>query len=361
LGMRKNSWWGFAAFGFFAGVAATIKPTALLFSALLLIVVVVAWKKESRKLGADLLWASSAFFIGPLAAFFFLCKQGALRAFLGGFSGIIPYYASLGHKPLGFLLAHSISPVMPMVVLWLLLLVLARPKLTTERLILFCGAAFGLVSYVVQARGYPYYRYSLLAFLLPLMAIDFSAAFKSSPGWRARGAYAIAALGIFVGAFVIAPTSIYYIHSYETHEDFITSLSSTLDELGGSSLSGHVQCVDSISGCGTTLYRMRLIQATGVLSDFLLFGPESVPVVRSTRKQFLQAMEERHPEVIVVSGWLHIDGPGDYKKLDRWPQFAEVLSDKYVLKTQWSPSRPNHWWSRKQWPDGYRVYVLRAK
>jgi hypothetical protein len=361
LGMRKNSWWGFAAFGFFAGVAATIKPTALLFSVLLMTVVVVAWKREGRKLGADVVLASSAFLIGPLAAFIFLWKQGAVRAFFGGFSGIVPYYASLGHKPLGFLLVHSISPLMPLVVIWFLLLLAMRPKLTLDRVILLCGVGFGLVSYVVQARGYPYYRYSLLAFLLPLMAVDFSAALRICHGWRLRAGSALAALGLVVGAFVVAPTSIFYIHSYETHEDFITSLSSTLDELGGASLSGRVQCVDSISGCGTTLYRMSLVQTTGVLSDFLLFGPDDVPVVRSTRSQFLRAIEGRPPEIIIVSGWLHINGPGHYKKLDRWPQFSEMLTDKYLLKTQWSPSRPNHWWSRKQWPDGYRVYVLRAK
>lgn len=361
LGMRKNRWWGFALFGIFAGVAATIKPTALLFGALLLIVVLVSSKRQSRNLGADLAFASAGFLIGPIGAFVFLWQEGAIRAFLAGFSGIVPYYATLGHKPLGFLLVHSISPLMPLVLIWLLLLFLARPKLTMERVILLCGVGFGLVSYIVQARGYPYYRYSLLAFLLPLMAIDYSTAFKRKQGGLARAGYVVAALGLCVGAYVIAPTSIFYIHRYETHEDFITSLSSTLDELGGADLSGHVQCVDSISGCGTTLYRMRLVQATGVLSDFLLFGPETAPVVHATRKQFLQAMEEHPPKVIIVSGWLHIDGPGDYKKLDRWPQFSDLLTEKYLLKTQWSPGRPNHWWSREQWPDGYRVYVLRAK
>jgi hypothetical protein len=170
----------------------------------------------------------------------------------------------------------------------------------------------------------------------------------------------LAVLGLFVGGFVIAPTSIFYIHHYETHADFIASLRATLEEAGGASLSGHIQCIDSISGCGTTLYKMRLVQSTGVLSDFLLFGPETVPVVRSTRRQLLQVIETNPPKVIVVSAGLHIDGPGDYRKLERWPEFSEVLSLKYLLKTQWSPNRPNHWWSRKQWPDGYRVYVLRT-
>ncbi|QHS51901.1 glycosyltransferase family 39 protein [Edaphobacter sp. 12200R-103] len=358
-GVRKDRWWGFALFGVFAGVAVTIKPTAPLFAALLLLVLVITYRRQNRRSIIDVASASAAFFIGPIAAVVFLWQKDALRAFIVGLSGIVPYYASLGHKSLGFLLAHSVSPLMSLVVIWLLLLLVSRPKLTPERVILVCGVAFGLFSYIVQQRGYPYYRYSLLAFLLPLMAMDFAAAFRS---WQAqRVCYALAALGLLIGGFVIAPTSIFYIHRYETHADFITSLRATLEEAGGASLSGHIQCIDSISGCGTTLYKMRLVQSTGVLSDFLLFGPETAPVVRSTRRQLLEAIEEDPPKVIVVSASLHLDRLGNYRKLERWPEFSGVLSQKYLLKTEWSPHRPNHWWSREQWPDGYRVYVLRAQ
>ena len=129
----------------------------------------------------------------------------------------------------------------------------------------------------------------------------------------------------------------------------------------GSSFQGTCSVSDSISDCGTTLYKMRLVQSTGVLSDFLLFGPETTPVVRATRTQFSDAMASAPPQVIVVSGWLHIDGPGDYKKLERWPGFAEFLSTNYSLEKEWRPSRPDHWWSRQVWPDGYRVMFGRDR
>jgi hypothetical protein len=251
-------------------------------------------------------------------------------------------------------LLHSISPLLPVVLLWLLLLAVVRPHLSWERLALLCGIGFGLISYIVQARGYPYYRYPLLVFLLPLMAIDFTSALRLRSTARV-----IALSGLIVGSAIIAPTSIFLIHQYETHADFMTSLEENLDRLGGPELSGHVQCIDSISGCGSTLYRMRLVQSTGVLSDFLLFGPETTPVVRATREQFRRDITRNPPRVIVVSSWLHIDGPGDYRKLARWPEFAEYLSTKYQLETEWTPGRPNHWWSRKQSPDGYRIYVLK--
>ncbi len=359
-GVRRNRVWSTAAFGLWAGIAATIKPTILPFGAVLLVLAVLTLRRRGLGVRAHAIAASAAFFCGPVAAFVFLWRLDAVRAFIDGFSGIVPYYASLGHRPLGFLLLHSISPLLPLVIVWIVLLGVQRPRLTWERAALFLGVVFGLVSYVAQQRGFPYYRYPLLVFLLPLMAIDFSMALRSSTRGFAMAARALAVAGLVTGGLIIAPVSAVLIHRYETHADFISSLEESLEALGGQQLSGHVQCVDSISDCGTTLYKMRLVQSTGVLSDFLLFGPETTPVVRATRAQFSDAMVSAPPQVIVVSGWLHIDGPGDYKKLERWPEFAEFLSTNYSLEKDWRPSRPDHWWSRQVWPDGYRVYVRKG-
>lgn len=359
MGVRRARLWPFVLFGFFSGIAATIKPTILPFGAVLMALACVALRRRMQPFATYVLGASAAFVAGPLVAIVFLIEKHALGAFIGGLSGIVPYYASLGHKKLGFLLSHSTSPLMPIVLIWLVLIAIRRPKFNWERAALLCGVGFGLLSYVVQARGYPYYRYPLLAFLLPLMAIDFTTALRPSSGSVARCTSMLAAIGLVVGALVIAPMSIVLIHRYEVHADFIASLENALDGLGGPKLSGHIQCIDSISGCGTTLYKMRLVQSTGVLSDFLLFGPDLKPAIQSTRQEFLREINRNPPEVIVVSGWLHIDGPGNYQKIERWPEFATLLTNKYVLKTEWNPTRPNHWWSREQWPDGYRVYVLR--
>ncbi|HEY6377311.1 MAG TPA: hypothetical protein VIX90_17460, partial [Edaphobacter sp.] len=258
-----------------------------------------------------------------------------------------------------FLLLHSISPLLPLVLIWIVLIAVQKPRLNWERAALFCGVGFGLISYVVQARGYPYYRYPLLVFLLPLMALDFTATLQSVSGRLAPAIRGLAIAGLVTGSLIIAPVSAFLIGHYELHTDFITSLEENLDALGGSKLSGHIQCIDSISGCGSTLYEMRLVQSTGVLSDFLLFGPDSTPVVHATREQLSKAIAANPPQVIVVSSWLHIDGPDNYMKLAKWPEFTDYLSRNYYLKVDWTPSRPDHWWSRQQWPNGYRIYVLK--
>ena len=278
-------------------------------------------------------------------------------------TGMVPYYASLGHRTLGYLLLHSVSPLLALVLIWFAVLALARPRLDWERGMLLCGVVFGLASYVVQARGFPYYRYPLLAFLLPLLAVDFAAAMElvrsRLPRLKVAGALALAAQ--CVGGFWLGPQSAVLVHRDRWWEtDFTSSLEQNLDRLGGSRLSGQVQCLDSVSGCGTTMYRMRLLPATGILLDFPLFGTPDAAFVRQYRAEFRDRVFAHPPAVIVVSSWLYPSGPDDYKKLDRWPELAEWLQRDYRLDTDWKPPRTMRWWSREEWGPGYRIYVVRS-
>jgi hypothetical protein len=442
LAVRKRKLWPAAAFGLLSGIAATIKPTTLPLTLAQLALALYAlnkiqgesvvpetvspsgarraksgvpgelarwggksgvsgelarWGGKSGVSGELARWggksrdprifllvisATLAYVIAPILALIFLVRERALAAFLAGFHGIIPYYASLGHRPLSFVLLHSISPLLPLVLLWLGILVLLRPQLDWERAALLAGVAFGLLNCVVQQRALPYYRYPLLVFLLPLMAIDFTRALRPGPNPSAgapfvtalssrvrsdRAAKYLAAVALAFAAFFLAPQSAVLIHRYRWWEtDFISSLQQNLSALGGSSLSGHIQCIDSISGCGNVLYRMRLQPSTGVLSDFLLFGaasdrqpPETIPIIRQTRAQFSAAILARPPQVIVVTSHLHMDGPDNFQKLSRWPAFAGFLATRYTLQTEWSPSRTARWWSREETPASYRIYVLR--
>ncbi|MGA1982755.1 MAG: hypothetical protein ABSG84_09775 [Acidobacteriaceae bacterium] len=397
VAIRKRKLWPIAVFGLLSGIASTIKPTTLPLTLIQLALALYALRKiqgeslapktvipsEARSAKSRdprifllALPAALAYLIAPIVALIFLVREHALAAFLDGFHGIIPYYASLGHRPLSFVLLHSISPLLPLVLLWLAILLLLRPHLDWERAALLAGVLFGLLNCVVQQRALPYYRYPLLVFLLPLMAIDFTRA-ATNPGGPSfavpsqrvgsRAAKCLAALALAFGSFFLAPQSAVLIHRYRWWQtDFISSLQQNLSALGGSSLSGHIQCIDSISGCGNVLYRMRLEPATGVLSDFLLFGaasdrqrPNSIPIIRDTRAQFSAAILAHPPEVIVVTSHLHMDGPDDFQKLSRWPAFAGFLATRYTLQTEWSPSRTARWWSREETPASYRIYVLR--
>ena len=318
---REGSRWSAGCFGLLSGIALTIKPTTVIFTgAVMLLAVSMLRLQRVRRpqdeaggnLGNTTLTeilgpAAAGFLIAPAIALLFLIREHALRAFFAGFHGIVPYYASLGHRPLSYILVHSVSPIISLVILWIAVLALDRATLLPTlnslhfdlvRPLLWIGVLFGLINCVVQARALPYYRYPLLAFLLPLMALDFSTAVqgRSFSSLRVQTVRTLAAAAILVGSLFLAPQSAILIHRYRWWEtDFLTSLEDNLNRLGGQRLSGHVQCIDSVSGCGTVLYRMRLEPATGVLSDFLLFGgvsdgSETPPVVRDTRAVFSAAM-----------------------------------------------------------------------
>jgi len=372
----RRDWPWAAAFGLFSGAALTIKPTALpLTAAQLLLALYVLRGRGRQGESPNRRWlryagaATAGYLVAPGIALMFLLRERALAAFFANLHGLVLYYSGLGHRPLGFLLLHSVSPLLPLVLLWLAVLALRRQPLDWERAALVCGALFGLVSYLVQARGFPYYRYTLIVFLLPLMAVDFTRAAETqlSDLWRAtshirriKAAQWLALAALAFGGFFLAPQSAVLIHRYRWWEtDFISSLQQNLDALGGERLSGHIQCIDSISGCGNVLYRMRLEPANGLLVDFPLFGADDVPFVRQTRERFFAAMNASPPQVLVVTSALYVDGPGEFRKLDRWPAFKSFLANDYTLETEWSPTRTARWWSREETPASYRIYVLR--
>jgi hypothetical protein len=361
LAVRRSATWWMLGFGLLAGLALTIKPTALPLSAAQFAVAIYALRHTGAR-GRAIGPALAGMLVAPAIALAFLLREGAVAAFWAGLHGMVPYYASLGHRPLGFLLVHCISPLMPLVAMWFAVLALARPRMNLERGLLLCGVAFGLVSYLVQARGFPYYRYPLLAFLLPLMAMDFTVAMHqvTAAGWRWRTAGGLAVAALVVGGLFLGPQSAVLVHRYRWWEtDFNTSLEANLERLGGRQLSGQVDCIDSISGCGTTLYWMRLLPANGMLLDFPLFGDAAVPFVQRSRARFREQAMEHPPQVIVVSSALYVDGPGNYRKLDRWPELQTFLSREYRLDTDWKPPRTQRWWSREEYGPSYRIYVRR--
>lgn len=385
--VRSGSVMAACGFGLLSGIAITIKPTALLLTVLQVGVVWIyskqRWATTDSMVPKAVIAGSVGWLVAPVICVLFLLRERAVEAFLGGFHGLVPYYASLGHRPLGFVLTHGLSPIEPLAGAWLVVLLLrrvpGREYLTVTHALLLAGVLFGVANCVLQHRALPYYRYPLLAFLLPLIGLDLLAATDAPneasggserPGaarWQYGRALALVALGF--GGLWVAPQSAVLIHRYRWYQtEMLDSLQQSLRALGGSRLSGQVQCIDSISGCGTVLYRMRLEPATGILSDFTLFGnttdlrpAQDIPLIRDTRAQFLSALAAHPPAAIVITSHLHMTGPDDFGKLDLWPALEQVLAAKYSLSTEWHPSRTERWWSREEFPAAYRIYVLKPR
>jgi hypothetical protein len=367
------------AFGLAVGLAATIKPTAGPLGVVLLGMAAIYragwWRVGSSRSGSGampttayarrrvapfLTWVAigiGAMTVPVAGMLLWLERKHALGAWLMTQRVLLPSYAMQERRPFGFTLSHSISPLLPLVLLWLLCVALRGPAWPRfERVLLATGAAVSLLALLAQGKALPYQRYPMLAFLLPLIALDLTSA------WRKRGAVrCVAWAGICCGCMVLAPMALVKVHRFDARpQEFDAMLAADLRNLHAGDLNRRVQCLDTIQDCLPTLYTLHLLPATGVLGDVELFGPSSQPVVAAARRKFFNEIEARPPLVFIVVSGFFLDGTSGYRKLDAWPEFAEWLNAQYRLEVERTPTRPVRWWSRPQAPAGYRIYVLKA-
>jgi hypothetical protein len=339
--------------GFFAGAAVTIKPTAALFAIAFAIAALVANRKSTLRACQAISFGVAGFAIPIATTTIFLYREHALAAFWNILLGLISYHASLDHRHLGFLLLHSVSPLLPLVILWAYLVIRHRCWQDSEHAILLSAIACGLLSYCIQAKGYPYHRYPFLAFLLLSMGILFATAFRGKGFDKFVGG-----AGLLIGVLVIAPVSAFKASTYDWHnQEFITMLQSDLNRLGGANLSDHIQCMDTTAGCINTLYRMNLVQSTGFLYDCYFFSHRQTPVTEELRIKFWQELLANPPGVLIVSNQFCLGQASTYDKLRSWPQLNQYLTENYALLAERTPPHLVRWWSVTQAPLGYRVYV----
>jgi hypothetical protein len=344
-------------FGLCAGTASTIKPTFILLGPALLIALFTVRRRSRHPSLKFMAYGLAGFLLPLLGMIAMLAGFRALHAFVATTRGIMLYHASLARRPLGFLLTHSISPLVPLICIWLLTLPFLRSRWKSwEAAALAIGLLFGLLSYVVQAKGYPYQRYPLIALLLLVISVDLLDAIRgNSKVMRVLG-YA----GLVFGVLYLAPKSVWAASRYDWRDtEFLDLLEHDLNQLGGPALSGRVQCIDTTGGCYNALYREHLVQSTGFLYDEFIFGQDRNGVVMANRRAFWTAIQAQPPAVFIVVDGLFPSGPPGFGKLARWPQFDEYLRANYVMYAQRQPLHEVHWWNRPDPPQAYRLYVTK--
>ena len=354
-------------FGLAAGIALTFKPTPAPFILLLFVLAGIYLHGHNRGWARPLAMAMTGLFL-PLAVIgIYLRSEHALGSFISVLRTTLPYYATLGRKSFGELLL-GISPSVWGFILVVLPIALWKPATLTwkeyashagvlvghtresedwdswESKMLGLGVLFGLASYFAQGKGIPYHRYPFLAFLFLWGALHLTSAMRRRGRMQAAGAIGIAY------CLVLAPSYVREAESNVWSSSYINALTADLRELGGPALNGKVQCVGFEAECSTTLYRMRLPQATGLFYDFLIFGPANEPAIQSNRARFWQELKKNQPEVFVVHTGLFPKRDG-YEKLTNWPLFANYLAGDYVLYAdrQFPPSH--------SLDMAYRIYI----
>ncbi len=367
LRSQRPSRYGLSLFaGLCLGAASSIKPDSLLLAPLLLVFVAWALRRRQRPFALHLAAAGAGVLLPLLGSLLFLLRWHALHAFLALMLQLAPYHASLWRLPASTLLLQAVSSVtLPLFCLWLAVFLGQQRWRNPEDQLLLLGFFFGIFSFYVQGRGYPYHRYPSQVFLLLLAAIAFADALRSSrPANRfARACVKACALaGLAFGSLVLVPRSLQEVLHFSWRSDsFDHALTADLSTLGGPALSGNVQCLDMAGGCITTLYRMQLVQSTGFLYDCYLY-PAQPPAAAylderdRDRRAFMQALLTHPPSLFIVTS--DECGPPDflYRKLARWPWLNTWLAANYRVAREWRPTVTQSWGGRPVLPYGFRIY-----
>ncbi len=365
--------------GICLGAAATVKPDALVLAPPLLGLVAFQLRREHRRWGSHLGLACVGILLPLLASLVFLLREHALAAYLDLMIHLAPYHASTWRLTSRELLTGAVSSVMlPLFCLWIPVFAVERRWRHFEDRALLLGFLFGVFSFYLQGRGYPYHRYPSEVFLLLLAAIAFTDALRGRPAPvlpSRRASFILrscAVAGLAFGALVVVPRSLAEVIRFDwRHDAFQEALRADLTSLNASGLNGpplngNVQCLEMAGGCITTLYRMRLVQSSGFLYDCYLYPTEDQAVAHIAerdryRRAFQAALLAHPPRALVVSS--DECGPPDfkYRKLDRWPWLAAYLGGRYKLLREYMPTTFESWGGKPARPYGYRIYRLEAR
>ncbi|WP_221313374.1 hypothetical protein [Granulicella aggregans] len=348
----KRAVWMALLYGLLIGATATIKPVLLPLGLVLLLA--LGWIAHRRGLRVwSLLSAGAIGIIIPVGAVLLWLKWiGAFQSFLSILTGLLPLHAQMGRKTLSFLLSHALSPVALLAALWLVLQVLERRKISAEKAELMIGIVGTAVAYIAQGKGYPYQRYPLLAILLVLIGMDLNRALDIK---GAIGRFAMATC--ILSSFVFAPRYAWLTTTFSNTTPFQDALSERLLGLDSpTELSGHVQCLDTFGGCINSLYDLQIRQSTGFIYDCYLFSSESTERERY-RTKFWNSYQLAKPRVVVETNQFCFGDARGFDKLATWPLLDEDIRQKYEMKSAWRSQVLQHWWSRREEPSEFKLYV----
>jgi hypothetical protein len=342
------AWIGAAAL--MCGLATSIKPHVLLVG--LAFFAVLCWLirpgPADRRfavrggLGAATLWAFAGMIPPTVMVVAYLSYWRAWPAFLDIMHTAIPWYAGLQRTPIAEVLGSSMWQLVTgaglITAFWP-----SRRERGWDLEWAFLGVAGGFALFLIQGKGWAYHRYTETVFLALWASVACARALQGGLLAKVSGVAGLV-LCALLGLGLAWRASI---ATYPARN--LPSLERDLQRLGGPALSGKVQCLDMVmGGCITALYDLKLVSATGLIGDPVLFPDHPSAVTDSYRKQFAQTIAERPPQVIVISSYSWPSGRYTYDKLRNWPAFTAALAQRYHLAHEVTTTHDG---------VGYRLYV----
>jgi hypothetical protein len=327
VAVRKNRPILMLPFGLSLGIAMLMKPTVAPFAVVELLFAYFAIKQRAQSPSNYLIHSLGGFGIAVAILLSFLLPD-SLGPFLFLERKTIPYYSKFAPATWGYLLKHSLpASAVFLIPLAVLLAIMNRNRADWEIWAIRAGVVLGALSYFIQRKGYTYHRYSFLAFALLWFSIECAIAMKKR-GWLRN----FGVIGIALALLVVLPRNTNRLRHMRHDRDPLTDqLQLDLQRLGGTRLQNRVQCLDLVTGCYSALYRLGLVQSTGIMGDLPFFGPDDGAVVPYYRKIFWDDIHSHPPQVIVLSSeWF--GEQYSFDKLNAWPQFRDYLNSAYTLE-----------------------------
>jgi hypothetical protein len=346
--------------GIFLGCAATVKPSGIFFAVTLTVIAIYHLHRNNQRILIPFTLLADGFAIPLLLTALWLHHHHALRAFLTTMRGLAAYHASLGRPSLAALIIGSFPNVLLAVAIPALPLFLTtKPWRTTQGQLILAGILLGCASYILQGKGYPYHRYPTEAFLFLLIA-TIAFPLLTAPNWQRY----FAILTIALGAFFLGPISAHIANHFDwRNQEFNHQLAADLTTLSNNNLNtlqNQIQCFDNTAGCINTLYNLQLVQATGYLYDCYSFQSKQSPYQDRYRADFLTAIAQANPRLLVVTDQDCFTLTRTFTRLDRWPQFTAYVAQNYTLTKQYTPPHTIAWWRHPAQPFSYRIYERNA-
>ena len=293
--------------GVCAVIAAAIKPSGLLLLALPAITMAgLRWREAAWIMAGAA--GTGLVLLGVLAA------SGALAPFVAMLQGLMPLYAALDSRKISDIVKDTAGWLAPTDGLALAAaLAITVPKPPRVRALIGL-TLFGLIHLLAQGKGWFYHGYPLAIGLACWGA--WSLAVLSIP--RAALCLTITAATL---AWLVPPA----LTQAETYPALRAASAMQLALQSRLPRGARVQVLDSDNGAFIAMARAGMRQATPHIQWFsLLLAPDSV------RRDFVAGLAADPPAAILLtnSQWPQASG---FEAADRWPEFAALLTSRYVL------------------------------
>jgi hypothetical protein len=332
------------------GLAASIKPTFLPLPFALMALMALVLRRRNIPALPYLGWALLGFAAVFALDIGYLLHYHVMKPFLFIVRTVSPTYVSLFRatpRQLAALIFPRNMRVFPVLVVATSLSMLGRHvRWTWEKWAVAMGAAFGLLSYFVQGKGFQPHRYTFLVLFFLLAGCELLDALRQR-GWpRALSALAFGVLLVWN-----IPQDMRATPPRDWRPD---PLDVTLQRLGGAeTLQDKVQCFDMVFGCFGSLYHLGIVENTGFTGDLLFFtGRDTVASLYYKERFWRLAHADPATVLVITNEWLGQDN--SYDRLKTWPQFNAYLAQNYTLVTEHEftyigPLQDN--------PNKFRIYI----